>query len=33
MTLEELKKEAPELVESIMQAGRNEGVQQERAPA
>ena len=31
MTLEELKKEAPELVESIMQAGRNEGVQQERA--
>ena len=31
MTLEELKKEAPELVESIMQAGRNEGVRQERA--
>lgn len=31
MTLEELKKEAPELVESIMQAGRSEGVAQERA--
>lgn len=30
MTLEELKKSAPELVESIMQAGRKEGAAQER---
>ena len=31
MTLEELKKDAPELVEEIMQAGREEGILQERA--
>ena len=31
MTLEELKKDAPELVEEIMQAGRDEGILQERA--
>ena len=31
MTLEELKKDAPELVEEIMQAGRDEGILKERA--